>query len=425
MLEKILDYRNIQKALQQVISNKGAGGIDGMETGELQEWLENNWIGWKESILEGKFRPQAVRKVEIPKPGGAGKRMLGIPCVSDRLLQQAISQWLNNLYEPGFSTHSYGFREGRNAHQAVLEAQRYLEEGKEWIVELDLDQFFDRVNHDKLMGTLAKRIEDKRTLKLIRSYLNSGIMEGGLVSARAEGVPQGSPLSPLLSNIVLDALDKELEARGHSFVRYADDVSIYVGSERSAQRVMETITEYIEKELKLKVNRKKSQISQPGGSNLLGFSFFRNKDKWEIKIAPKSLKRIKKKIRAGTQRKDPTPTRERIKKLEAVIVGWVNYFRIARAKTAMIELDWMVRHRLRMGIWKQWKTPQNRTKNLRKLDIGKSLLYRWGTSGSSYCRIANNQLLKTAINNNVLQRAGYVGFYQHYYWKTEHQTKLF
>lgn len=425
MLEEILDYRNIQKALKQVISNRGAGGIDGMETGELQEWLENHWIEWKESILEGRFRPQAVRKVEIPKPGGAGKRMLGIPCVSDRLLQQSICQWLSPLYEPEFSAHSYGFREGRNAHQAVLEAQHYLEEGKEWIVELDLDQFFDRVNHDKLMGTLAKRIEDKRTLKLIRSYLNSGIMEGGLVSARTEGVPQGSPLSPLLSNIVLEALDKELEARGHSFVRYADDVSIYVRSERSAQRVMETITGYIEKELKLKVNREKSQISQPGQSNLLGFSFFRSKDKWEIKIAPKSLKRIKKKIRAGTQRKDPTPTREKIKKMEAVIVGWVNYFCIARAKRTLVELDSMVRHRLRMGIWKQWKTPQNRTKNLRKLGIGKSLLYRWGTSSTSYCRIANNQLLKTAINNKVLQRAGYVGFYQHYYWKTEHQTKLF
>jgi RNA-directed DNA polymerase len=425
MLEEILDYRNIQKALRQVISNKGAGGIDGMETGELQEWLENHWIEWKESILEGRLRPQAVRKVEIPKPGGNGKRMLGIPCVTDRLLQQAIHQWLSPMYEPAFSAHSYGFREGRNAHQAVLEAQHYLEEGKAWIVELDLDQFFDRVNHDKLMGTLAKRIEDKRTLKLIRSYLNSGIMEGGPVSARTEGVAQGSPLSPLLSNIMLDALDKELEGRGHSFVRYADDVSIYVRSERSAQRVMETITEYIEKELKLKVNWEKSQLSQPGGSKLLGFSFFRSKDKWEIKIAPKSLKRIKKKIRVGTQRKDATPTREKIKKMEAVIEGWVNYFCIARAKRAMMELDWMVRHRLRMGIWKQWKTPQNRTKNLRKLGIGKSLLYRWGTSSTSYCRTANNQLLKTAINNNVLQKAGYVGFYNHYYWKTGHQIKLF
>ena len=424
MLEKILDYRNIQKALEQVISNRGAEGVDGMKTDMLRQWLEANWIGWKGSILDGSFRPQPVRKVEIPKPGG-GKRMLGIPCVSDRLLQQAISQWLGSQYEPGFSGHSYGFREGRNAHQAVLKAQGYLEEGKEWIVELDLDQFFDRVNHDKLMGTLAKRIEDKRTLKLIRSYLNSGIMEGGLVSARTEGVPQGSPLSPLLSNIVLDALDKELETRGHSFVRYADDVSIYVGSERSAGRVLETTTGYIEKELKLKVNRMKSQISRPDQSNLLGFSFRRRADKWEVKIADKSVKRIKKKIRAGTQRKDPTPTREKIKKMESVLEGWVNYFRIARATTVMRELDGMVRHRLRMGIWKQWKTPQNRIRNLKKLDIGKRLLYRWGTSSTNYCRIANSQLLKTAISNRVLQKAGYIGFSQHYYWKTGHQTKLF
>lgn len=424
MLEEILDFRNIQKALKQVISNKGAGGVDGMETGELPAWLAANWVGWKKSIKEGTFRPQPVRKVEIPKPGG-GKRMLGIPCVSDRLLQQAISQWLNNLYEPDFSAHSYGFRQGRNAHQAVMEAQRYLGEGKEWIVELDLDQFFDRVNHDKLMGLLAKRVADKTTLKLIRSYLNSGIMEGGLVSARTEGVPQGSPLSPLLSNIVLDALDKELEIRGHSFVRYADDVSIYTRSERSAGRVMETLTGYIEKELKLKVNREKSQISRPGHSNLLGFSFFRRADKWEIRIAPKSLKRIKEKIRAVTKRKDPTKTGEKIKKLEALIIGWVPYFRIARARWAMRELDSMVRHRLRMGIWKQWKTPENRKKNLRKLGIRDRLLSHWGTSGTHYCRVANQPLLKMSLTNQLLQRAGYLGFYQHYYWKTGHQTSLF
>lgn len=396
-----------------------------MKTEELQGWLESHWIEWKDSILEGSFRPQAVRKVEIPKPGGKGKRMLGIPCVTDRLLQQAICQWLSPKYEAGFSRHSYGFREGHNAHQAVMEAQGYLEKGKEWIVELDLDQFFDRVNHDKLMGMLAKQIEDKGTLKLVRSYLNSGIMEGGLVSARTEGVPQGSPLSPLLSNIVLDALDKELEARGHSFVRYADDVSIYVRSERSAQRVMQTITEYIEKELRLRVNREKSQISQPDQSNLLGFSFFRSKDKWEIKIAPKSLKRIKEKIRAETKRKDPAKAREKIKKIEAIIVGWVNYFRIARAKKTMQVLDGMVRHRIRMGIWKQWKTPQARMKNLRKLGVSKSQVYQGGKSSTSYCRIANNKALKIAVNNSILQKAGYVVFYNHYYWRTGHQTKLF
>jgi RNA-directed DNA polymerase len=424
MLEEILDYRNIQKALKQVTSNRGAGGVDGMQTGELQEWLETNWIGWKQSILEGTFRPQAVRKVEIPKPGG-GKRMLGIPCVSDRLLQQAIHQWLSPLYEAAFSTRSYGFREGRNAHQAVLQAQQYLEESKEWIIELDLEKFFDRVNHDKLMGTLAKRIEDKRTLKLIRSYLNSGIMEGGLVSVRTEGVPQGSPLSPLLSNIVLHELDKELEARGHSFVRYADDVSIYVKSEKSAHRVMETLTEYIEKKLKLKVNREKSQVSRPGKSTLLGFSFYRSKDKWEIRIASKSLKRIKEKIRAGTKRQDPAGAREKIKKLEAVIEGWVNYFRISRAKGVMEKLDIMARTRLRAGIWVQWKRPKTRVANLRKLGVIQAIAYTWGNSSWGPYRMATSTTLKVSMTNKQFQRIGYVGFSNHYYWKTTHQTKLF
>lgn len=228
MLEEILDYRNITKALQQVTGNKGAGGVDGMQTEELREWLEANWGNLRGSILEGSYRPSPVRKVEIPKPTG-GTRLLGIPTVVDRLIGQAIHQWLSGQYEAGFSENSYGFREGRNAHQAVERAKKYLEEGKIWVVEMDLDKFFDRVNHDKLMGMLAKRITDKRTLKLIRAYLNSGIMEGGLVSARIEGTPQGSPLSPILSNILLDQLDQELEGRGHSFVRYADDVSLYVG----------------------------------------------------------------------------------------------------------------------------------------------------------------------------------------------------
>ena len=310
MLEEILDIRNVEKAFKQVTANKGAGGIDGMQTDELRDYLNANWQTLKTNILEGNYRPQAVRKVEIPKPQG-GTRMLGIPTVKDRLLQQAIAQWLSPKYEEEFSNYSYGFREGRNAHQAVLQAQQNLNEGYEWIIELDLEKFFDRVNHDKLMGLLAKRIEDKLTLKLIRSYLNSGIMEGGMVSQRVEGTPQGSPLSPLLSNIVLNELDKELQARGHRFVRYADDCSIYVRSEKSAQRVMETITDYIESKLKLKVNRTKSKVSRPNESTLLGFSFYRSKEGWEIRIAPKSLIRIKKKMKEQTKRKDPSLQRKR------------------------------------------------------------------------------------------------------------------
>jgi len=424
MLEEILDYRNITKALQQVTSNKGAGGVDGMQTEELRDWLEANWISLKQSILEGTYCPQAVRKVEIPKPQG-GTRMLGIPTVLDRLLGQAIHQWLSPQYELEFSVNSYGFREGRNAHQAVLQAQKYLEEGKIWVIELDLDKFFDRVNHDKLMGLLAKRITDKRTLKLIRSYLNSGIMEGGLVSPRQEGTPQGSPLSPTLSNIILHELDKELQSRGHSFVRYADDISVYVKSEKAAERVKESTMEYIEKELKLRINREKTQVSKPQQSTLLGFSFYWSKDKWEIRIAPKSLKRIKEKIKAKTKRSDPSNAQEKIKKLEAVIAGWVNYFRIARAKKAMQTLDELVRTRIRLGIWKQWERPRTRIKNLRKLGASQVNSEKWGNSSWGYCCMAHHPAMSTTVTNGLLQKLGYVGFSNYYYWKTGHQGKLF
>lgn len=424
MLEEILDYRNVQKALKRVISNKGAGGVDGMQTDELRDWLEANWTAWNQSILDGSYRPQPVRKVAIPKPQG-GTRMLGIPTVLDRLLAQAIHQWLSPQYEPEFSENSYGFREGRNAHQAVEQARKYLGEGKIWVVEIDLEQFFDRVNHDKLMGLLAKRIADKRTLKLIRSYLNSGIMEGGLVSPRQEGTPQGSPLSPTLSNIILHELDKELQSRGHSFVRYADDISLYVWSQKAAERVKDSTTGYIERELKLRVNREKTRVSQPHQSNLLGFSFFRNKDKWEVRIAPKSVKGIKEKIRGKTKRSDPSNAGEKIKKLEVVIEGWVNYFRIARAKKVMQTLDEMVRIRIRMGLWKQWKTPATRMGNLRKLGASSGKAYIWGHSSWGYCRMAHSPAMCSTVTNERLQRLGYVGFANYYHWKTGHQGKLF
>jgi RNA-directed DNA polymerase len=424
MLEEILDIRNVQKALKQVVANNGAGGIDGMQTDALRDYLNTNWQTLRKNILEGNYRPQAVLKVEIPKQQG-GMRMLGIPTVMDRVLQQAIAQWLSPKYEEEFSNYSYGFREKRNAHQAVLQAQINLNEGYEWIIELDLEKFFDKVNHDKLMGLLAKKISDKRTLKLIRSYLNSGIMEEGVVIPRTEGTPQGSPLSPLLSNIVLNELDKELKARSHRFVRYADDCSIYVRSEKSAQRVMETITHYIENKLKLKVNRTKSKVSRPNESTLLGFSFYRSDKGWEIRIAPKSLKRIKEKMKEKTRRNDPTNAKEKIKKMEAVIRGWVNYFSIAKAKSKMRELDEMVRTRLRIGIWKQWKKPKTKRMNLEKLGIKSGKAYEWSNSRKGYCRIAHSPILCRALNNEYFTRLRYVGFTNYYYWKTEHQTKLF
>ena len=424
MLEEILDIRNVQKAFKQVTANKGAGGIDGMQTDELRDYLNANWQALRKDILEGNYKPQPVRKVEIPKPQG-GTRMLGIPTVIDRLLQQAISQWLSPKYEEEFSDYSYGFRENRNAHQAVLQAQINLNEGYEWVIELDLEKFFDKVNHDKLMGLLAKKITDKRTLKLIRDYLNSGIMEGGVVSPRTEGTPQGSPASPVLSNIVLNELDKELQNRGHRFVRYADDCSIYVRSEKSALRVMETITEYIESKLKLKVNRIKSKVSRPTESTLLGFSFYRSDKGWEIRIASKSLDKIRKKMKEKTKRSDPGSAKEKIKKMEAVIRGWVNYFAIAKAKSKMQQLDELVRTRLRMGIWKQWKMPKTRRMNLIKLGIKVQKAYEWSNSRKGHCRVSHSPILCRALNNDYFTRQRYIGFTNYYYWKTEHQRKLF
>ncbi len=424
MLEEILDIRNVQKAFKQVTANKGAGGIDGMQTDELRDYLNVNWQALRKDILEGNYRPQAVRKVEIRKPEG-GTRMLGIPTVTDRLLNQAIAQWLSPKYEQEFSNYSYGFREGRDAHQAVMQAQTYLNEGYEWVIELDLEKFFDRVNHDKLMGLLAKKVTEKRTLKLLRSYLNSGIMEDGVVITRIEGTPQGSPLSPLMSNIVLNELDKELQSRGHRFVRYADDCSIYVRSEKSAQRVLETITEYIESKLKLKVNRTKSKVSPPTESTLLGFSFYRSEKGWEIRIAPKSLRKIKKKMKEHTSRKAPGSLKGKIRKMEAVIRGWVNYFAIAKAKSKMKELDELVRTRLRMGVWKQWKKVKTKVVNLQKLGISKQKAYEWGNSRKSYCRVAHSPILCRALNNDYYTRQRYIGFANYYYWKTEHQTKVF
>jgi RNA-directed DNA polymerase len=424
MLEEILDIRNVQKALKQVTANKGAGGIDGMQTDELRDYLNANRQTLRVDILAGNYRPQPVRKVEIPKPQG-GTRMLGIPTVIDRLLQQAIAQWLNPKYEEEFSNYSYGFREKRSAHQAVMQAQQNLNEGNEWIIELDLENFFDRVNHDKLMGLLTKKITDKRTLKLIRSYLNSGIMADGVVSPRTEGTPQGSPLSPVLSNIVLNELDKELQARGHRFVRYADDCSIYVRSEKSANRVMETITDYVESKLKLKVNRIKSKVSRPNESTLLGFSFYRSEKGWEIRIAPKSLQKIKEKMKGKTKRNDPASAKEKIKKMEAVIRGWVNYFSIAKAKSKMKELDEMVRTRLRIGLWKQWKNPKTKRGNLERLGIKHGKAYEWSNSRKGNCRIAHSPILCRTLNNEYFTRLRYIGFANYYYWKTEHQTKLF
>jgi len=424
MLEEILDRRNMEKAVTRVISNNGSGGIDGMQTDKLRDYLNTHYQILRSSILSGTYKPSPVKKVEIGKEQG-GTRMLGIPTVLDRLVQQSIAQWLSPKYEEQFSKQSYGFRPKRNAHQAVMQAKKYITSGKTYVIEMDLEKFFDKVNHDRLMSVLSEKISDKRVLQLIRSYLTSGIMEGGIVSQQQEGTPQGSPLSPLLSNIVLDGLDKELESRGHSYVRYADDCSIYVRSKKSAERVLSSITKYIEQRLKLKVNRDKTKISRPSKSVLLGFSFYKTSKEWGIRISPKSIQRIMKKCKVITSRSNGKSIKEKINQLKPIVTGWVNYFVIAKAKKVMQEIDGIVRTRLRMCKWKERKRPKTRRRNLLELGINKQKAYEWSNSSKGYCRIAHSPILCRSLNNEYWSKHGYRGFFLTYYWRTEKQTSLF
>lgn len=406
MLEEILSRENMLQAEARVVSNKGTSGVDGVTVEGLRPLMKQCWKEIRAKILESRYKPNPVRKVEIPKPNG-GKRMLGIPTVTDRLIQQAISQRLNVLYDGDFSDNSFGFRPHRSAHQAVLRAQQYLKQGYTTVIEFDLEKFFDKVNHDRLMTTLARRITDKRVLKLIRSYLQAGIMEGGLISQRTEGTPQGSPLSPILSNIVLDELDKELEKRGHKFVRYADDLSIYVRSLKAADRVKESITAFIEGTLKLKVNQTKSKISRPTESSLLGFSFYKAKDGWQIRVSDKSYRKLKDKLRELTQRNKPVSVKRRLSMLNLAIRGWVNYFKIAKGRSRLANLDSWIRTRLRMCIWKTWKKVKTRIANLAKLGYSPYFAYIYGNTRKGICRTAHSPILTRTLSNKYFKDLGY------------------
>ena len=394
------------QALKRVKSNKGSSGVDGMSVDELHPWLNTHWVSIKAKILEGNYKPSAVKKVEIPKPSG-GKRMLGIPTVLDRLLQQAISQKLTQIYDVGFSENSYGFRYGRSAHQAVKQAQKYLNAGMNYVIELDMEKFFDNVNHDRLMAILTRQITDKVLLSLIRKYLNAGIMQDGVILQRNKGTPQGSPLSPLLSNIVLDELDKELEKRGHHFVRYADDLSIYVRSMKSANRVMESIINFIEVKMKLKINRKKSKIVRPIGSNLLGFSFYKDKNGYQIRISKKSYCNFKSKVKFLTSRRRSISIGERLRRLSQYTQGWINYFRIAKCRSRLQDLDGWIRFRLRMCLWKSWKKPKTRITNLVKLGMDKFHAYLNGNTRKKYCRVAHSRILSSTLTNKYFTDLGY------------------
>jgi RNA-directed DNA polymerase len=424
MIETILDIKNITLAIKQVSSNKGASGVDGMQTDELRDFTSTHWQPLKEELLSGTYMPSAVRQVEIPKPQG-GTRMLGIPTVKDRVIQQAISQWMTALWDKDFHVNSYGFRPGKNAHQAVGQAQIYLNEGKTDVIELDLANFFDVVNHDKLMSLLSRKITDKRTLQLVGKYLRSGIMVNGLISRRTEGTPQGSPLSPLLSNIILHELDVELSNRGLSFVRYADDCSIYVSSAKSANRVMASITRYLEEQLLLKVNREKSKISRPSKSTLLGFSFYKTKGAWRIRIAEKSILRMKDKLKLKLPRNKAQQVETKMKELNSVVRGWVQYFQIGDIKSACKELDELLRSRVRKLYWQKWQKTKTRIRNLVKLGIPKWRAYQWANTSKGACRTAHSPILMKSLNNRVLSKKGLPSFYQTYHNNVEAQLKFF
>ena len=404
LIEKMLERGNLLKALQAVERNRGAAGVDGMEVAQLRAYLREHWSTVKEQILKGEYQPRPVRRVDIPKPGG-GTRMLGIPTVLDRLIQQALHQILTPLWEPEFSAHSYGFRPGRSAHQAVQQAQEYVQAGYEWVVEIDLEKFFDRVNHDMLMARVARVVKDKRVLKLIRAYLNSGVMVNGVVMDTEEGTPQGGPLSPLLSNIMLDDLDKELEKRGHEFVRYADDCNIYVKTQRAGERVMESVKAFLERKLKLKVNPKKSKVDRASRVKFLGFSFLKRNGEVLIRAANRSRERFCEKLRRLTKRTRSGKLAEVIQEINRYTMGWIGYYRLANTPSVYEDLDSWIRRRLRQIIWKRWKRGTTRYKELVKLGIPKWQA-QGGAGGKSPWRMSKSPVINEALSNAYFRNSG-------------------
>jgi RNA-directed DNA polymerase len=403
LMEEVCDAANLEKAYRAVVSNKGSAGVDGMTVRQLGGYLKRRWPEIREALLAGTYQPQPVRRVAIPKPSG-GTRSLGIPTVLDRLIQQALLQVLQPRWDPTFSERSYGFRPRRSAHQAVLQAQAYIAQGHRTVVDMDLEKFFDRVNHDILMSRMARRVKDKRVLKLIRAYLNAGVMENGLVSARTEGTPQGGPLSPLLSNLLLDDLDRELERRGHCFVRYADDCNIYVRSHRAGERVLKSITEWLKRRLKLTVNEAKSAVAHPWERKFLGFSFT-NERTPRRRLAPASVKRFKARVRQITRR-----TRQNLHgmvgDLRRYLMGWRGYFGICETPSVLQKLDSWVRRRLRSAAWKHLKRGKARFSALRRRGVSKDLAAQTAGSPHGPWRISRSPALSYAFPNSRFDALG-------------------
>jgi len=413
LLEEILDRNNMNKAYKRIKLNKGSHGIDGMSVDELLGFLKENGSQIRQSVLEGTYCPAAVRRVEIPKPDG-GVRLLGIPTVLDRVIQQAISQILTPIYEREFSDNSYGFRPGRSAHQAVKKCKEYIEAGYTWAVDIDLAKYFDTVNHDKLMRLLSEKIEDRRVLSLIRKYLQSGVMINGVVIMTEEGTPQGGNLSPLLSNVMLNDLDKELVTRGLKFCRYADDCNIYVKSRKAANRVMASITGFIEDELKLKVNKEKSAVDRPWKLKFLGFSFYHKKGGMGLRVHSKSVRKFKEKLKEITGRSNAKSMTQKMLELKQVITGWVNYFGIADMVKLVKELDEWLRRRIRMCYWKQWKKIKTRHDNLVRLGIEVSKAWEFANTRKGYWRVSNSPILSRTFTNECLKKLGFLFIAERY-----------
>jgi len=381
LMEAVVERGNMMRALRRVVGNKGSAGVDGMPVEALKPCLKEQWPRIKEALLDGGYEPQPVLGVKIPKPGGKGMRQLGIPTVVDRLIQQALNQVLQPIFDGDFSSSSYGFRPGKSAHQAVEQARVYVASGRRWVVDMDLEKFFDCVNHDVLMSRVARKVEDVRVLRLIRRYLQAGMMDGGIETQRTKGTPQGGPLSPLLSNIMLDDLDKELKRRGHAFCRYADDCNIYVRSKRASERVLASVTRYLEARLRLKVNRKKSAVDRPWKRTFLGYSMtFHRRPR--LKVAAASIERLKGKLRQRFREgRGRNLGRFIQEELTPLIRGWVNYFRLAEVKGVFEELDSWIRRKLRCILWRQWKRSHTRAKNLMKHGLVKVRAWRSATNG--------------------------------------------
>ena len=406
LMEAVVERKNMWSALRQVERNSGAAGVDKITVAQLRVYLREHWQRVKAELLADDYHPQPVLKVEIPKPGSKGMRTLGIPTVVDRLIQQAVHQVISPHFEPDFSESSYGFRPSRSAQQAVLKAREYVSEGRRWVVDIDLEKFFDRVNHDILMSRLARRIKDKRVLRLIRRYLQAGMMSNGLTTARREGAPQGGPLSPLLSNILLDELDKELERRGHKFCRYADDCNIYVQSRSSRERVMKSITSFLDRRLRLKVNAEKSAVARPWERKVLGYSLTSNR-KPRLKVAKESVQRLKGKLREIFRRGQGRNLGQLIaEELTPLLRGWMNYFRLAEVKGVFEELDGWIRRKLRGVIWRQWGRTITRAKGLMQRGLDKNRAWESAMNGRGPWWNAGASHMHTAFPKSYFDRLG-------------------